>query len=345
VLRVQTYSPGDAASAARWDAFVMACPEATFFHLSAWAIVFEQTLNHRTHYLYATRGQQVVGVLPLVQVKTLFFGHSLSSSPYLAYGGVASDDALAAQALEDQALSLAVQLGVDHVELRQRSRSHAEWPRQTHYVTFRKTLESSEEANMLAIPRKQRAMVRKGIKNGLVARFDADTRRFFDLYADGMHRHGSPAMSPRFFAAVKQAFGDACSAMVVETAQGKPISAVLSFYFRDEVLPYYAGDDETARELAGNDFKYWALMADAVQRGVRLFDYGRSKLDTGSYAFKKNWGFEAAPLNYEFRLFKSLAVPQHNPANAKYRRMIATWRRLPRPVVNWLGPRVVKGLG
>ena len=74
---------------------------------------------------------------------------------------------------------------------------------------------------------------------------------------------------------------------------GAPVSSVLSFYFRDEVLPYYAGDHERARALAANDFKYWDLMRRAVERGVRVFDYGRSKRGTGSFDFKKNWGFEA----------------------------------------------------
>ena len=120
---------------------------------------------------------------------------------------------------------------------------------------------------------------------------------------------------------------------------------MLSFYFRDEVLPYYAGDDEAARDLAANDFKYWELMRRACARGCRLFDYGRSKQGTGPYAFKKNWGFEPKPLSYEYCLYKRDAVPQNNPANKKYRLMIEAWRRLPLPVANWLGPHVVKSLG
>jgi FemAB-related protein (PEP-CTERM system-associated) len=119
----------------------------------------------------------------------------------------------------------------------------------------------------------------------------------------------------------------------------------MSFGFRDEILPYYAGDDEAARDLAANDFKYWELMRHACANGVGVFDYGRSKQGTGTYAFKKNWGFEPKPLHYEYRLYKRADVPQNNPANAKYKLMIETWRRLPRGVANWLGPFVVRGLG
>ena len=120
---------------------------------------------------------------------------------------------------------------------------------------------------------------------------------------------------------------------------------MLSFYFRDEILPYYAGDDVAARELAGNDFKYWELMRRACERGLRVFDYGRSKQGTGSYSFKKNWGFEPKPLYYEYCLYRRDRIPQNNPSNAKYRLFIEGWRRLPVGVANWLGPYIVRNLG
>jgi FemAB-related protein (PEP-CTERM system-associated) len=198
---------------------------------------------------------------------------------------------------------------------------------------------------MLAIPRKQRAMVRKGIKNGLVSAIEADVDTFFALYADNVHRHGTPAMPKRYFRSLCEEFGKDCEVLTVRSAEGQAVSSVLSFYFRDEVLPYYAGDDTAARDLAANDFKYWELMRRACARGLKVFDFGRSKQGTGSFAFKKNWGFEPQPLHYEYQLYKRDAVPQNNPSNAKYKMMIEIWRRLPLGVANWLGPFVVRGLG
>jgi FemAB-related protein (PEP-CTERM system-associated) len=120
---------------------------------------------------------------------------------------------------------------------------------------------------------------------------------------------------------------------------------VLTFYFRDEVMPYYAGDDTSARDLAANDFKYWELMRRAVSRKAGLFDFGRSKRDTGSFSFKKNWGFEPTRLHYEYRLYTRDSVPQNNPSNAKYKLLIEAWRRMPIGIANWLGPYVVRSLG
>jgi FemAB-related protein (PEP-CTERM system-associated) len=128
-------------------------------------------------------------------------------------------------------------------------------------------------------------------------------------------------------------------------AAGAPVSSVLSFYWRDEVLPYYAGDAVAARELAANDFKYWELMRYACERGLKVFDYGRSKRGTGSFDFKKNWGFEPQPLHYEYLLVKGKAVREVNPLNPKYRLFINVWQRMPLALANLIGPHIVKSLG
>ena len=72
---------------------------------------------------------------------------------------------------------------------------------------------------------------------------------------------------------------------------------------------------------------------------------GRSKVGTGAYAFKKNWGFAPEPLVYEYRLVRAGAVPDTNPANPKYARAIAAWRRLPLWLANRLGPPIARELG
>ncbi len=345
VHQIKRLALGDTSTQARWDAFVLACPQATFFHRAGWQRLMHEVFRHATYFLYTEVDGRIEGVLPLAQVKSLLFGHALTSLPFAVYGGVAASNEEAATALELEAQRLALELGAQHLELRHVTARHSDWPTQDLYVTFRKAILPEEEANMLAIPRKQRAMVRKGLKNGLVSELDAGVERFFALYADNVHRHGTPALPKRYFEALKREFGADCDVLTVTSPQGKVLSSVMSFYFRDEVLPYYAGDDEAARELAANDFKYWELMRRACARGLKLFDYGRSKQGTGSYAFKKNWGFEPTPLHYEYQLYKRDTVPQNNPANAKYKLLIQTWRRLPIGVANWLGPMVVRNLG
>ncbi len=345
VLTVKRLPPTDALEARRWDQFVLSCPQASFFHRAGWQTIIQGVFRHETWFLYAERAGEIEGVLAIAHINSWLFGNSVISLPFAVYGGVAANNLQASEALETEAQRIAKQLGSDCLEFRNTEARHGDWPKQDLYVTFRKALFPDAEANMLAIPRKQRAMVRKGIKNGLRSEIDPGVDRFFGLYADNVHRHGTPAMPKKYFQALRNEFGPDCEILTICGPDNQVLSSVMSFYFRDEVLPYYAGDDESARHLAANDFKYWELMRRACEKGLKVFDYGRSKQGTGSFAFKKNWGFEPKPLHYEFCLYKRDTVPQNNPSNAKYKTMIAVWRRLPIALANWLGPFVVRNLG
>ncbi|MGI4848397.1 MAG: FemAB family XrtA/PEP-CTERM system-associated protein [Janthinobacterium lividum] len=332
------------ADAARWDAYVLACPEASFFHRAGWQNVIERAFGHKTWFYYAEADGQIVGVLPLAEIKSRLFGHSLNSLPFCVYGGIAASSQAARDMLDETTQALARQLGVGHLEYHNVKPQHSDWLGKDLYVTFRKEMDPDPEVNMNAIPRKQRAMVRKGIKAGLESSIDADVERFFTAYSTSVHRLGTPVFSKKYFKLLKSTFGEDCEQMII-TKDGELVAGVMSFYFRDEVLPYYGGGMPAARALAGNDFMYWELMRRSCTRGYRIFDFGRSKIGTGSFDFKKNWGFEAAPLHYEYQLHKSTDIPDTNPLNPKYQLMIKTWQRMPIWLANAIGPHIVKNLG
>jgi FemAB-related protein (PEP-CTERM system-associated) len=342
LVRARPFTSDDTAG---WERFVESCPQASFFHRIGWREVLEGCFAHRTHYLLAERGTSLVGILPLAEVKSLLFGHALVSLPFCAVAGVAASDQCAKQELHKAAQALGLRIGAQHLELRNPQPREPAWPRQDLYASFRKALAPEVEANLLAIPRKQRAMVRKGIKHRLASELDAGVDRFFALYADNVHRHGTPGLPKRYFEALRKTFGSDAEVLTVLDPRGKPLSSVFSFYFKDEVLPYYAGDCVDARELAANDFKYWELMRRACEKALRIFDFGRSKQGTGPYDFKRNWGFEPAPLAYEYCLYRRSSIPENNPLNPRYRALIALWRGLPLPVVNLVGPHLAKSLG
>jgi len=338
---VRLASDGDAAA---WQQFVFSHADATFFHRFEWRSLINELWNHKPYFLIARRKDRVTGVLPLALVRSRLFGSSIVSLPFCVYGGPLVEDATSLAALDDRATNLAIETGVGHLEYRCQRRTHNDWATSSLYFTFRKSISSDHDVNLKAVPRKQRAMVRKGIANGLSASLE-DAAAFFPIYANNVHRHGTPGMPLRWFRALEQTFGSDCNCLVVRDRAGHAVSAVMSFYFRGEAMPYYAGDLPAARELAANDFKYWQLMCMASERGCNLFDFGRSKDGTGPFAFKKNWGFEPTILPYEYQLLRRDSVPQNNPLNPKYRLMIETWRRLPLRAANWLGPHIVRGLG
>ena len=335
----------DDTSEAAWDAFVTSMPQGTFFHRAAWAKVIRAAFGHRTHYSFTERDGAITGVLPLAQVKTLLFGNTLISVPFCVYGGPLAADAESAAMLERHAADLLTRTGASAVEFRHREHVESDWlERPDLYVSFRKPIEADNERNMKAIPRKQRAMVRKGIQNGLVSVRNQDVTALHTVYAESVRNLGTPVFSRRYFRILTEVFGDATDVLTILEGE-TPVAAVLNFYFRDEVLPYYGGGSALARRCAGNDFMYWEVMRRAADRGYRLFDFGRSKIGTGAYAFKHNWGFEPQKLHYRYKLAPGASIPDHNPLNPKYRLFIAAWKRLPLPVANVLGPPIVRGLG
>ncbi len=150
--------------------------------------------------------------------------------------------------------------------------------------------------------------------------------------------------SRKYFEILKY-FADRCEILTVTHEGKKVVCAVMNFYFRNEVLPYYGGGGEGARDLKGNDFMYWEVMRRAAERGLGIFDYGRSKVGTGSFHFKKNWGFEPIPLHYQYHLVNARSIPDVNPMNPKYKLFIDAWKRLPLPIANRIGPILSRNLG
>ena len=334
-----------------WDAFVDAHPDGTFFHRAAWADVLRRAFRHTPHYLLAEQDGVISGVLPLGQVRTALFGHSLISVPFCVYGGPLATDSPVLDALLAAAITLQKRLGAGSLELRFRTlpaldpASLHNWPgRSDLYVTFRKTMTANDDENLKAIPRKQRAVVRKGIDAGLAAVVGTETDVLHRVYAESVRNLGTPVFSRRYFAILAEAFAGRMDVLTV-LDNGRPIASVMNFYDRGNVLPYYGGGTAAARMRFGNDFMYWEVMRRAAARGCTLFDFGRSKAGTGSFSFKKNWGFTPEPLHHHFHLLPGHAIPDHNPLNPKYRMMINTWKRLPLPVANALGPHIVRGVG
>ncbi|MEM7543822.1 MAG: FemAB family XrtA/PEP-CTERM system-associated protein, partial [Pseudomonadota bacterium] len=264
-------------------------------------------------------------------------------APFATYGGPLFDDQDAEQALYQAALHLGGELKVGAIEYRLRTASSTDKPTKTLYETFSKTISDDPDENMKAIRSKQRNIIRKGIKAGLEGRA-SDLETFYEVYSESVRNLGTPVFPKQLFKGIKAAFGNEVEFF---TAFSGPtaISSAMLFYFRNEVCPYYWGGVFAARKVAGNDFLCWEIINRAAQRGCTIFDFGRSKVDTGAHKWKQNLGFEATPLAYEYDLVADETIPEVNPNNPKYRYMIETWKRLPLPLSRVLGPIVSKHLG
>lgn len=328
------------------DAFVANSPNATLFHRPGWGPVVERTYGYRSQYLMAkTVAGEVQGVLPLVAVKSPLFGHALLSTAFFVYGGILAANDTVRDALARKAKELGETSGADYVELRSQSAALQEWPtKSTVYATFKREIAQDEADNLKQIPRKKRADVRKGIKSNLDVTTGIDPKTFYAIYAESLRNLGTPVFGLRFVEAILTEFGE-ITELSMASRDGEPLAVLMSFFFKDEVLPYYGGALPAARACHAYDLLYWSLMRRAVERGTRTFDFGRSKFGTGAFDYKAYWGFEPTPLHYQYHLIKTKEMPDINPLNPKFQLMTRIWQKLPLPVANTIGPLIARQLG
>ncbi len=325
-----------------WDNYVANHPEGSIFHTTKWKKAIEGAFGHRSFYFFLEQQGEIKGILPLFQLKSFIFGNILSSVPFAAYGGVLADSTAVFEQLLSKAKEITQKLNADYLELKFQKEKNLDFPGTDIYFTFIKELSSNNDENFKAIPRKQRRMVRIGIKSGLEAIFSKDyLDDFYELFAINVNRLGTPVYSKKWFTTLFDVLGDESELLVIQR-EGKIISGVISFYYKDTVLPYYAASLVESRKYAPNDFQYWELMRHAVEKGYRFFDFGRSKKGTGHFNYKRHWGFEPTPLNYKFYLNKLSELPELNPLNPKYKWKIEAWRKLPLSITKIIGPHLVK---
>jgi FemAB-related protein (PEP-CTERM system-associated) len=338
----------------RWDDFVQTSPQGTFFHLLKWRDLIARNFGYEPFYLCAEEKGKILAVLPLFLVRSLLCGKSLSSLPVGVYGGVVSESEEATELLLNEARELAHRYQVGHLEIRGNpygscndyveERLNAQFTRSDHHVTFLREIEASAESNLARVPRKQRRMIRQAQKNGLRARMEDDRLRdCYEVYAESLRNLGTPIYSYKFFQDLKRTFGEQCRIMLIES-QDKVVAGVMSFFYKDQVLPYYAGSLPGVRHLAPNDFMYWELICYGAANGYKVFDFGRSKKDTGSFAFKRHWGFQPLPLPcFYYQLGRKKAADTVS-LNSQLQWAIRLWRRLPLRVTMALGPRIAPHL-
>lgn len=325
-----------------WDTFVEASLPGTFFHLFGWRDVLEAAFGFRTHYLAARRDGRLVGVLPLCEVRSGFRGCCLLSLPFAIEAGVCALDDAARGALDGAALALSESRGATYLELRDGLDSDGFRAREGTYYRFRRPLHPTDEENFAAIPRKQRRMVRVGQRGGLVAHTQtSDVEVFHDLYARTVKRLGTPVFSRNYFRLLLRSFPDRCVVLTVSSGT-RPVAAVLSFLFRDTIMPYYAGSRREYFRQGANDLMYWELMRYARRCGLRRFDFGRSKKGTGAFDFKRHWGFEAEPLRYRVHSPPDRPFAEHSIDDGGVRFLCWGWRRLPLGLTKLLGPALVR---
>jgi serine/alanine adding enzyme len=327
---------------AEWNRFVELQPLATVDHLWEWRQVFTEVFAHPTEYLVARRAGVIVGVLPLVLFRSRLFGRQVVSLPMLNYGGMLLEDHLAARPLVAAATDLARQFGAAHVELRHQEPT-TEFPAKQHKVSMRRALPGTPDALWGTVDRKVRNQVRKAQKANLSVAIGGRelVDGFYRVFAENMRDLGTPAYPKRLFERVLEMFPDRARLHVI-SHEGVPIAASCVLSFRDTDLVPWASSLRAHRHLCANMLLYWSMLETAVLRGARVFDFGRSSPDAGTYQFKEQWGAQPSPQFWEYILLRGRALPDHGPGSARFNLAVECWKRLPVWMATAAGPHIVR---
>jgi len=336
-----------------WDDYVKKHAQGSFFHLSGWQKVIENSFHHDCYFLlsrYVSGDKQgeINGVLPLVEVKSKLFGHALISTPFCVYGGAIADSSQIVRQLEQEACTLADKLSVDYLELRYQSAQDSNLLLKQAHSTFGCELADNNDAVLANIKKKQRAVIRHSLKNELnftLATGKSNLADFYQLLSTSYRNLGTPIFTKNYFENLIDVFGDNIDIAVIKDKNQQLSSAVMNFYFNEKVLPYYGGGNDSARGLKSADYMYYQVMCNASERGYRWYDFGRSKNDSGPYKYKKNWGMEPRSLYYYYHLVNAEELPNLSPNNPKYKLFIQLWQKLPLKVSQIVGQFLSKFLG
>jgi FemAB-related protein (PEP-CTERM system-associated) len=335
--------PLDLGAEESWDRFVLEHPGASFFHLTGWKRVIEKTFGHTARYFYCERNGKITGIAPIFECSNWLIGRCFISIPLAAYGGIVAVDSASEQALLDHSKHMAQSASAEYLELRWRAGGlRDEFHANELYAVFSTPLFPDPDANLKRLPKDTRYMIRKAEKAGLRAQRGAEQMDvFYELVAQNLHKLGTPVFPRRLFTNIVEEFPDHTQLMLVYSG-ASAVAGVMSFYFRDTIVPYYSGATPEAPRLAANNFMYWQLIKWATEQGFRTFDFGRSKKGTGAYAFKTQWNMNVESLDYQVFLVKRKTVPNFSPVNPRFEKAIRLWQNLPLPVTKWVGPYAVR---
>jgi len=325
-----------------WQDYLRGHAEATVYHSPLWGRVMRDAYKAAPYYLTARRDGRTVGVLQLVRQKSMLFGTHLCSLPYFDASGILADDESARAALLRQAADLRKETGAAHAEIREMAEPTEGLPVRTDKVTMWLEIPPGRDAMWKQLKGKVRNEVRKAEKSDLeVIEGGAElVDEFHVVYARRMRDLGSPPHGRRFFRLAAEAFANETRLWVLRH-EGRAVAA--SFTLTDSRgfrVPWSAADARF-RKLEANRLLYWHMLARAADDEAKIFDFGRSSQDSGTYEFKEEWGAEPVPLYWTFLLPAGESLPDLRPDSPKYRMMVACWRKLPVWAARALGARLI----
>ncbi len=328
-----------------WDRFLAHSGSATVFHDYRWKAIIEKTFRHACHYFAAVSGSAITGVLPLVEIRSRWFGRMAVSMPFVPYGGIVADDLESAAALADAAIELAFRSGDQSLELRQYTAGGLSWPRREHKVGLAIALPQDLDPYWKSLSSRLRGKVRKAQRTGasFAAAGAEGVRPFYSVFARNMRDLGTPVYPRGLFENAAEAFGSDCRVFLVSLGS-RPVAAAFGLTGYGVLqLPWICSDYRYSTSYV-NEYLYWSILEWAHGEKLSKVDLGRCTAGGGNHRYKQQWNPEERQLSWCCRTLEPGPAADLSPENPRYRLAIRCWRKLPLPIANAIGPSIVRNL-
>ena len=327
-----------------WNHYVESHPGTSLYHRTEWKDLIQNVLGHECYYFYASNNGEIVGILPLVRLKSRLFGDYMVSMPYFNAGGAIANNLSIEQKLIQTANEHAQNIGTDHIEYRDNIAREG-LPVRTEKVNMILSLPDTHDKLWHTFTSKLRSQIRRSQREKVrVDIGDAEyLNDFYTVFARNMRDLGTPVYGKSFFSEILQNFAGH-SKIIVISIENQPVAAAFLLSYKNTLEIPWASTIKEVNHLSMNMLLYWEVLKFAIEKQHRYFDFGRSSKESGAFRFKQQWGAKPKQCYWHYWLRNNSGMPSLNPNNPKYKLLISIWKKLPVSVTKYIGPNIVKNL-
>jgi serine/alanine adding enzyme len=331
----------DKNDSARWDTFVYSQQESDYSHLFVWKSIYEESYALETLYLGAFDNDNLVAILSTVLLKYPFKKNVAYSLPYLNYSGLLNTVNYDKNFLLEKFFDYLKQKEVRGIELRKLNLNSNLIE---DICTFKLSLPKNEEELWNSFKPKVRNQIRKAQKYGFEVKWGAQhLDSFYKIYSKNMHDLGTPVHSKVFFEKIIEKFPTETNLITIY----KGTTAVASMFlmkYKKSLSDPWASSLREFLEYCPNMLMYWEALKFGCINNFNEFDFGRSRINTGTFRFKTQWGAKPIPLEYSFYVFGETKgeISSSSYRGKKADIFIRIWKLIPYKIALWLGPKVRK---
>jgi hypothetical protein len=330
-----------------WDKQMEELDGATIFHTTKWASVLSESYGYRPKYITGFEGGDLVGVLPIMDIKSVFTGKRGVSLPFTDHCGPVFRHPDSVDALWSEAVSCGKNIGWKYIELRAKNPSNTSQSFYDRFFVHTMNIHGNETNMLKGFRSSTKRNIRKAEKSSLkvsVSKNYSELFQFYKLNCITRKKHGLPPQPLLFFKNLFQHVIDKGLGFVVIAKKNEhPIAGAVFLAFGKEGVYKYGASDSRYQNLRANNLVMWTGIQEFIKNGYETFNFGRTECHhKGLLQFKRGWGTEESVIYYyRYDIRSNKFVRNAKTPQSSY----PVFSHLPAPALKLLGQILYRHVG